>query len=610
MFLLFLACTRSLPGADITRTEDREPCADATPTRKALYGDLHVHAAYSFDARNYGSLAEPPDVLAFAKGAPLTLVGGRTVQLDRPLDFVSATEHGDLLGEVAHCTTPGSPGYDAPICDPYRSGGGDEGALEFGVMLASDTPTRSADLCGPDGTGCDAAATTRWTSMQDAAEAAYDRTSRCGFTTFVGYEYTNTRGVSNLHRNVIFRNAQVPARPIGVFEAPRPQDLWTALADQCLDAGTGCDVMSLPHNSNLSNGRLFAAEELATDDAELTRLMALRARLEPVVEVFQHKGDSECSAPFSPDDPACAFEKLRPPTDPVCDAPGTGGMRLWGCSHRLDFVRNVLLEGLALEARIGTNPYRLGFIGSTDTHNGTPGLVRSIDFPGHVGTVDATPEDRLGEGNITHDAFINNPGGLAGVWAVENSRDAIFEALRRRETFATSGPRIQIRLFAADVPTDACDTGDLEALYRDGVPMGSDWDGPARFYIEAVADEASVGLDRIQLVKGWLDASGQMHESVVDVEIASEPQSLDTQTCDASGGAQRLCAVVDDPDDSAPAAFWYARALEVPTCRWSTRECNQLDPRPPRCDDGTAPDTVQQRAWSSPIWRATDGSAR
>lgn len=610
MLLLLLACTRPLPGERITYTQDREPCDDRVPTRKPLYGDLHVHGAFSFDARNYGATATPEQVLAFAKGEPIQ-VGGldspRTAQLTRPLDFVSYTEHGDLLGEVAHCTTPGSPGYDSLLCEAYQGGDGN-GAFDFGVQLAADTPRRSEELCGADGTGCDAAARERWATMNAATDAANDTTSRCGFTAFHGYEYTNTRGVSNLHRNVVFRNSEVPDRPIGVFEAPDPVDLWTQLAERCIDADGACDVVSLPHNSNLSNGHLFSID--AYPSSEVERILALRARLEPVVEIFQHKGDSECRTAFSPDDPHCDFEKLRPEGDPICLSPGTGGMRLWGCSHRLDFVRQVFQEGLAIEAEHGINPYRLGVIGSTDTHNGTPGLVHPTDFPGHVGSVDATAEDRLGAGTVTHDAFINNPGGLAAVWAVENSRDAIFEAIQRRETFATSGPRMSIRLFAADVDASICDDDDrYEKLYRKGVPMGAAWGGPRTFVVEAFADPArdgeDVGLATLQLVKGWLDADGTLHETVIDV-ATGDAGSLDPATCDASGGVERLCAVYEDPDSSDQPAFYYARALEVPTCRWSTRECATTEPRPVRCDEPEHQTTVQQRVWSSPIFTEAD----
>ncbi|HMV65836.1 MAG TPA: DUF3604 domain-containing protein [Myxococcota bacterium] len=617
-------CTpASIPGAEPVYTEERSPCAGRTATRVALYGDLHVHAGYSFDARNYGTTATPDQVLAFARGAgpirlpPFDEAGAptREVWIDRPLDFVSATEHGDFLGEVAHCTTPGSPGYDSSICDAYQ-GGDPDAAFDFGVMLAAREPKRDVGLCGPDGTGCREAARGRWATMQAEAHAAYDTSSACTFTTFVGYEYTNSRDVSNLHRNVVFRGTTVPDLPVTTFEAPEPALLWEQLDAQCNSAGTGCEAIVLPHNSNLSNGRLFYPLTEGTT-AEQRRQYELRARMEPIVEIHQHKGQSECRNGFgAPDDPDCAFEQVRPPEDDVCHADelGTGGMRNWGCTHALDYARDVLLLGLQEGRRTGVNPYQLGFIGSTDTHSGLAGNVGTVGYPGHVGIVDDTPEERLGAGNITHDAFIDNPGGLAGVWAVENGRDAIWEGLQRRETFATSGPRIPVRLFAGwDLPEDLCDREDgLDLAYRRGVPMGGvlgDGRGELRLWLVADADpgterQPGVGLGRLQLIKGWMDDAGATHEQVV-VEVDGADGSLDLDTCAASGGSDHLCAVWTDPDPGR-AAFWYVRALEVPTCRWSRRECNTFAPeaRPSRCSGTWVQDAVEQRAWSSPVFLA------
>ncbi len=627
LWLLGLACgTDEVPGTEVTYTEERESCADFTPTRQVLWGDFHVHGAYSFDARNYETTVSPEQALAFAAGDPVLIapsgddgLGTREVQLDRPLDFVSITEHGDFLGEVAHCTTPGSPGYDDEVCAAYH-GDADNNAFDFGVMLADPTPARDTTLCGEDGTGCEAAAAERWQAMQGATEAANDRSEACGFTAFHGYEYTNTYGVSNLHRNVIFRNAEVPALPVTTFEAPTPVALWRALDAECTPDSVGCDALVLPHNSNLSNGQLFHPSGYgAFDSGDRAETWALRARLEPVVELFQHKGDSECRNGFGDDDPACDFEKLRDATTELCldDELGAGGMRLWGCLHELDFVRAVLKEGLRLGQEEGFNPYRLGVIGSTDTHNGTPGLVRPVDYPGHVGTVDDTTEERLGEGNITHDTLINSTGGLAAAWSVENSRDALWEAFQRRETYATSGPRIALRFFGGwDFDDTTCAAEDrIETGYTDGVPMGGVlaepglFDSAPRFLVEAWADagtelEPGTGLASLQIVKGWVTAGGSLREQVFTVAEGAAG-SVDTDTCETTGGSDQLCTVWEDPDfDPDVAAFYYARVLQVETCRWSQRECNTyaVDDRPETCDDGTVATTVQDRAWSSPIW--------
>ena len=626
MFILFVLL--GLGCSPKVVEEDREPCSETFPQRTALYGDLHAHTALSFDAGGYALQLRVADALAFAQGESVLLppydengVGTRAAQLERPLDFVGITEHGELLGEVSLCTDPTSSGYSSDSCENYRSG---NGALVFGTFMASTAPKRAEDLCGPDGQVCLEHAAKRWSEMRQAAEAAYDRTSACTFTAFPSYEYTNSMSVTNLHRNVIFKNDIVPERPVTFYEAPTPDSLWTQLAEQCKDAGTGCDVVVIPHNSNLSNGQLFTP--LVSQNLEYDRqTSSLRARMEPLVEVFQHKGDSECRNGFddviADVDPLCSFEKLRPVGDTQCgDEVGTGGMRLWGCSHRLDFVRNVLKEGLAEEARLGSNPYRLGFIGSTDTHSGMPGYVDSVDFLGHVATADDTVEERLGEGTITHDAVIYNPGGLAAVWATENTRTAIFDALQRRETFATSGPRIPVRLFAADAyDADLCDQIDwLQVADKGGVPMGGTVEKSKTsptFLAWAAQDEGTTSkpgtpLQRLQIVKGWRETDGTLREKVF--EVAGDPNNgatVDTNTCEASGaGAKTLCAVWQDPDFNAEqSAFYYVRAIENPTCRWSTRQCLEVEAAtpeavPPSCSDASIAKTVQQRAWSSPIW--------
>ncbi len=617
----------SEPEVSVQYTEERVPCGQRSAWRNLYWGDLHAHTLFSFDAQAYEVLVTPAEAYDFARGEPVLLPpldenqrGTRAVKLARPLDFAALTDHSEYLGEIRNCTVPDSPGYNSKTCKDYRDPSGN-GAFLFGTPLSSGEPKRFADICGATGKDCESAARLRWAELVAAADKASDRASTCLFTALPAYEYTNTTDISNLHRNVLFRNNQVPDLPITHFEAPLVRELWDALDEQCVKSGDGCDVMVLPHNSNLSNGNMFyLPPELSS--VQRQEVAQLRARMEPLVEIFQHKGDSECRNGYagSPDDPFCTFEKLRPADDPICDdEPGFGGMRLWGCSHPLDFVRNVLRRGLEEEHEVGTNPYRLGFIASTDTHNGTPGLVEDADFGGHIGVVDDTPEERLGEGNETHDGIINNPGGLVAVWAVENSRDAIFEALRRREVYGSSGPRIVVRFFGGwGMKTDGlCDN--LEALlaagYRDGVPMGGvlrgEEMGPPIFLVWAAMDggtESSPGapLERIQLVKGWVDEAGNSHETVFDVAGGDLAATVDTETCQlGSSGYELLCATWTDPDfDPEERAFYYPRILEVPTCRWSTAKCNSLaaEGRPESCGTGVVPLTVQQRAWASPIY--------
>ena len=277
-------------------------------------------------------------------------------------------------------------------------------------------------------------------------------------------------------------------------------------------------------------------------------------------------------------------------------------MRLWGCVHRLDFLRNVLSEGLQEERRIGINPYKLGFIGSTDTHNGTPGHVSTENFMGHVGVVDATPEGRLGEGTVTHDTLENNPGGLAAVWATENSRDAVFDALRRKETYATSGPRISLRFFGAqELPTELCADESRIAVAREkGVPMGGTLSSGATFFVEATAD--ATPLSHVEIIKGWIDADGKSHQDVISLSAPADA-SVDPSTCARGGWVREDLYGLDGPSP-VENAFYYARVLEVPTCRWSQRECIAFSEaeRPSGCVESHIEQTVQQRAWSSPIW--------
>jgi hypothetical protein len=380
-------------------------------------------------------------------------------------------------------------------------------------------------------------------------------------------------------------------------------------------------VLAIPHNSNESNGNVFFPDYpgAGTTEGE-QQLAALRSRAEPLVEVFQHKGDMECmnglAGVLGEPDELCNFEKIRSPDSPDCGE-GTGGLgaiRL-GCVSRLDFVRNVLLEGLKEEERLGVNPYRLGMIASTDTHNATGGAVAEDRYVGHHANEDDDPKKRSAPGKIVH-----NPGGLAAVWAEENSRDAIFAALKRRETFGTSGPRMAVRFFGGwDYPEGLCGEPDfVEMGYGRGTPMGGDLPprpqgaGAPRFAVLAVREadhsrKEGTPLQRVQIIKGWLNLAGEPVHKVFDV--AGDPNngaSVDLDTCETRGeGFDTLCTVWTDPEfDPRERAFYYARVVENPTCRWSTYDCIRLsmEERPAHCSDPAIHKTIQERAWTSPIW--------
>ena len=620
--LLFLPAAAA-PGVEpgFERSETRRDCANRDPLRQPFFGDLHVHTTFSFDAWGQGTRNTPRDAYRFARGEavgiqPYAEDGSprRTLRLDRPLDFAMVSDHAEMLGETDLCRSPGAPGYDRFVCVLLRRW------PALGYMIVNSQWTRSGarrpDLCGEDGGACREAARGPWQAIQGAAEEFYDRSEACRLTTFVGYEWSGSR-IGMIHRNVVFRNERVPALPASAIEHENDERrLWEWLDRHCRRAGTGCDALAIPHNPNLSMGEMFATR--GPDGAELGAEQASRrAAFETLVEITQHKGDSECRPGRGEE--LCEFETL-----PEGDLEGLANP--WAFTPLPDsgvFVREALLDGLAQEQRIGVNPFKLGIVGSTDTHLGTPGLVSERGFPGHAaGTVSA----RL-EVPPLADQVEFNPGGLAVLWAEENSRDALFEAMRRREAYGTSGPRLRVRFFGGwDYPEDLCDSRDLVARgYAEGVPMGGDLPpvaGAGRapvFAVSALRDPGSASqpgtrLGRIQIVKGWTEG-GRPRERVFDLALAGDPEAQpDLATCEPpAGGADALCRVWRDPgfDPDAP-AFYYARVVESPSCRWSWRAClaasvrcdGLVVPRGPlaACCDEAVPKTIEERAWTSPIW--------
>ncbi len=618
-------------------TATREPCRERTPLRRALFGDLHVHTTLSSDAWNYDLEVRPSDAYGYAFGEPVLLPpkdeagrGTRAVRIDRPLDFAAVTDHAEFLGELALCRDPASPVYDADSCVALRASTVPaDNPHAFTIM--SPWPSRDADLCGEDGERCDRAMLSAWREIVEAAERWNDTSADCRQTTFIGWEYTDHRLGSNLHRNVIFKTNLVPTRPISYVDASREWELWDLLRQVCLEGEPGCDVLAIPHNSNISNGRMFAVDYAETNGrAAETARAKLRARLEPVVEVMQHKGDSECRAEMpgilGNADELCRFEKFEDATWKSPEPPGVCGDLLsdWRirlgptCLSHRSYVRYALTEGLAEERRIGVNPFKFGLIGSTDTHNGLAGGVEERSWPGHLGIADGDLSRRLSEEPGVMGNMANGPGGIAGVWAEENSREAIFDALRRREVFGTSGPRIEPRLFAGSaLPEDLCTRSDrLELADREAVAMGADLvleagaTGPV-FAAFASADPGTASapgndLQRIQIIKGWVDDDGGLHEDVVDVAGGPNDATVDPTTCETRGaGARELCGVWRDPDyDPALGAVYYARIVENPSCRYSAWQCNALpeSERPSGCRHERMSPIQQERAWTSPIW--------
>ena len=622
---------------EITYSEDREPCRNRDPLRNVYFGDLHVHTAYSFDAYGNGMRTKPNDAYRYARGRPIALPpydeqGNpiKTVRIDRPLDFMAVTDHAEYFGEMAVCLDPNEPNYKAKMCSDLRKPGY-ESYVPMAPTIVLPNPQRMTEICDQDGQTCERRIPTVWKAIQEAAENAYDRSPDCSFTTFVGYEYSGVPRYRNLHRNVIFRNHKVPDKPISYVEAPKDFQLWEQLQSACVENIEGCDVLAIPHNSNLSNGALLAGVK-GNSLEEQRKRAAMRHATEPLMEIFQHKGNSECmnglTGVLGEPDELCEMEQVRKLGTyssyknifaEVIDCegePGFFGLFNGGCVAYNDFFRGAALLGLKEEQRLGINPLKMGVIGSTDTHVGAAGGTDEKSWGGHI-AYETSLEGRLGAGYLPSN-LNGNPGGLAGVWAIENSRDAIFDALKRRETFGTSGTRIIPRFFGGwHYPDDLCDKPQMiEQAYELGVPMGGNLPAlPNRavsptFIAAALRDPSKNGnaLQKLQIIKGWIDSNGEAHQRVYDVAGDTNTRPFQKST---GAGFPYLCTVFSDPDfESTLPAFYYLRAVDQPSLRWSTAQCRALsaDKRPAACDND-APEIIHELAWTSSIWYRPDQRA-
>ena len=625
-------------------TKDPAPCSQQYPDNKAWFGALHVHTAASYDATAFGISTTVDQAYSFARGTPLPLrlrgdppgVEIPLLAISSPLDFMAVTDHAEALGETRLCYTETAQGYGSLACRLYR---GDirlpiEDNMQSLVRLASFAifgQDRSTRVCGQDGSLCRDEAVAVWRENQRSTEAWNDQSGNCEFTTFHGYEYSLADEASNLHRNVIFKSGTVPQAALSAKDARQPELLWQWLQQTCIDGNEHCDALAIPHNSNWSSGRMWFPYSNRELSAERQRQLAtLQARLEPLAEIMQVKGDSECrngiASVIGAADEFCDFEKLRPASEEIPDCGeqyGSDGMMLKGCTSRYNFVRYALTAGLSERQKIGVNPFKLGIVAATDSHLGAPAAGREEGYLGSHGNDRDIQNRLLGRIKVPGDIATGspvryNPGGIAGIYAPENSRGALFAAMQRRETFGTSGPRITPRFFAGwGLEEDLCQREDfLPHAYRNAVPMGSDLPAPAPDQIQSPVFVASASRDprdsgnklqRIQIIKGWVDAQGQTHQAVYDIAGAAENGAMvDKDTCVKSGpGFNQLCATWRDPDfDPAIAAVYYSRVLENPSCRWSHHQCLSLprNQRPASCSDPGLPWAIQERAWTSPIW--------
>ena len=598
VFLVTLVCIEgcdsSTGGSGGTGgTDEFGRCADFDELRKVYWGDTHIHTVLSFDANTQGTRTTVDDAYAFARGQTIPLqpytedgTATRNATIDRPLDFVMLSDHAEWLGTLAVCNDPERPGYEAKQCVDYRS------AMEFDATPAEVLPVfrefngltafppeeaHYAALCGPGDANCLEAGMDVWAEVVSRAEAAYDRSDSCQFTSFPGYEWSGGPATKNLHRNVMFKNQNVTELPYNYFDEPYAEGLWTRLRDECIDAGEGCDVLTIPHNSNLSEG-IYFEDKMANGEPFTAEYVEARNAMEPVIEIYQHKGQSECLPGAATADELCGFEVL-----PFSNLAATNLERFTPPDPK-GFLRQAYGEGMKFEASLGTNPFQYGITAATDSHISAPGFVAEDDFKGHGGA--GQPNRFLPPPGGFPDVEYLSPGGLTAVWAEENAREAIFSAFRRKETFGTSGPRMVVRMFGGwEYDSGLCDAEDLaEQGYAGGVPMGGTLasqpgsSGPM-FVVSAKQDPMGAPLQRIQIVKGWLDGNDYQ----VDVfDIAGDPNngaSVDLDTCVPEGeGAGDLCQVWQDPEfDPSQRAYYYARVLENPTCRWSTWQCSTAE---------------------------------
>ena len=592
------------------------PYAGRNFPSRPLFGDTHLHTGFSMDAGAFGCRLGPADAYRFARGEEIMASSNQPVRLSRPLDFLVVADHSDNMGFFPDLFA----GKPEILADPtgkrwydmIQQGKGADAAVEIIVAFSQNKfPTSLMYLPGS------AQYRSAWETTVKAADDANDPGH---FTAFIGYEWTSNTGGNNLHRNVIFREDGSHAglvEPYTVYPpgSDNPRDLWKWMA--MAQEKTGSQVLAIAHNGNLSNGRMFPIIESFTGKKIDKAYAQNRARWEPLYEVTQIKGDGEAHPFLSPNDEFADYETWDKGNLDLSEAKQNKMLEF-------EYARSALKNGLKLGKELGTNPYKFGLIGSTDSHTGLA-TAEEDNFFGKATSVEPSAT------RMEH-PFVKGPhgtimtwetvaSGYAAVWATENTRASIFDAMERRETYATTGPRMIVRFFGGFdfEPADANSRSPAFAGYRKGVPMGGDLtkapQGKApTFLVAALKDPIGANLDRYQIIKGWMDAKGNLHERVYDVAVSGG------RTVDADGrcktpvgstvdvanatwtntiGAPELIAVWKDPEfDSKQPAFYYGRVIEIPTPRWTAYDAAFYGTKVP---DGV-PTTTQERAYTSPIW--------
>jgi hypothetical protein len=602
------------PAAETVATPTSAASSGPGYPMRVFFGDTHLHTALSLDAGAAGTTIMPADAYRFAKGEEVTSSTGQKAKLSRPLDFLVVADHSDQMGLITDLQA-GKPELLAnPMAKKWYDmmKAGQKGAASMDIITTFAQGKFPKEIMyNPGSPGY----TATWLGIIKAAEEANDPGK---FTAFIGYEWTSLVNGANLHRNILFRDNGDKARQVEPFTnyppgSSNPRDLWEWMA--AYEQKTGGQVLAIAHNGNLSNGIMFPLIESFNGKPIDREYAQTRARRERLYEVTQMKGDSETHPYLSPNDEFAHFERWDKGNLDLTEAKKPAMLEF-------EYARSALKNGLKVENDVGANPYKFGLIGSTDSHTGLT-TADDNNFWGKMPGSEPGPQR-------TQHAFLKGPAGTimsweetasgyAAVWARENTRESLFDAMQRKETYATTGPRMTVRFFGGWDYAVADTKGDIVAAgYGKGVPMGGDL-RPAiagkspTFLVAALKDPEGGNLDRIQVIKGWMDANGELHEKIHDVVWSGErklgangklpPVGNTVDIANASWtdtiGAVELVQMWQDPDfDPALRAFYYLRVLEIPTPRWTAYDAKQFKVKVPR----QAPMTTQERAYTSPIW--------
>ena len=563
--------------------------------RQAYFGDLHLHTANSFDAFLGGSVIYPADAYRFARGEAIDY-GGRKIQRRVPLDFTAVTDHSEYLGALPIAADPKGPFANTRWPKFLQP----KAADSFAKVIHFHDGFSGKNIREPELLE-EGFRKSNWQRQIEYAEQAY----RPGkFTTFVGYEWSSMPGEANLHRNVIFRGGKYPEVPFSALDSTRPEDLWRYLDH---NRGKGIDSLAIPHNANVSDGLMF--DYLDSDGKPIGKAYAeARARNERLVEISQLKGSSETRPELSPNDEFANFEIIN-------------NLLTLPRASKIDgsYVRDAYGRGLEIQQRTGVNPFQYGVTGSSDIHTGLQ-ESSELDVPSYPEGAVEDARSILADKETLRGVLISSSG-LVGVWAEANNRESIFDALQRREAFGTSGTRLKVRLFAGNYPAGISKQSDwVRQAYAQGAPMGAEFGAgkeafkqSPRFVVDALKDPDAANLDRIQIVKVWVE-QGKRQERIFDVVWAGDRKidaatgrlaaigstvDLKKATYTNTIGAAHLIGEWTDPQfDAANPAIYYARVLEIPTPRWSTVLAVKTgEPLP-----GGVPATLQERGWTSPLF--------